>query len=72
MNNRSLLSDILACCDRKLISYIDINSESENENDNQFILIESCRFRFIFGSVLYAVYACWNVTERLYIRRNYV
>lgn len=68
MNNIFILSDIFACCDWKPFGYINANSESKDENNNQFISAEPGRVGFIFGRVLYAVHAGRHAASRLYIR----
>lgn len=69
MNNIFIFGDIFASCDRKFISYFNADSESANAHHNQFISAKSGRVRFVSGSVLYALHAGRNASQRFYIRR---
>lgn len=64
----SLLSDFSTSSDWKFISDTYSDSKSKNEDYNEPFPPKPCDFRFIFGSFLYAVHACWNAFKGFYFR----
>ena len=67
MNDTFLFANIFISCDWKCVSHFDSNSEPTNENDNKFVSSEPSYIRFVFRSLLHAVYSFRYAAERIYI-----
>lgn len=66
MNNIFILSDIFASCDRKFLSYINVNSKSADADNNKCVSTQPGRLGFVPGGVLHAVHACGDASQGLY------
>lgn len=72
MNNIFVLGDIFPSCDRKSLSYINVNSKSADADNNECVSAQPGRLGFVPGSFLHAVHAGRDASQGLHFRRNYV
>lgn len=68
MNNTFVLSDIFASCDRKSLSYINVNSKSADADNNECVSTQPGSLGFVPGSFLHAVHARRNASQGLHFR----